>query len=217
MSNEAFVPASPGTNRQAKNMKSLNERIAGGVDRCCIPERLPRPGFNLWVAELSGSLIPFGRITVVATQNQVANTVGVVPTARQDVIEFKGRFSTATVDAPMPKLFQQIAPDLPAKQLPSLVLDAGEFGILDQGLVELDSFNLNPTERNPSTIPLRPGEDIANTRTQGRRQPPTRADPVGKARRAVPQVGTSASATIHCSLLHGMMYWLPAMGEVSKM
>ncbi|HKF37945.1 MAG TPA: hypothetical protein VKB35_13705 [Ktedonobacteraceae bacterium] len=59
----ARAPAAPGRERQAKRAQFVTERVARGVDRCRIPQRLLRPGGHLGMAELLqevGSHFPAG-------------------------------------------------------------------------------------------------------------------------------------------------------------
>ena len=118
--------------------------------------------FDLRVAELSGGLLAFGDITVVATEREVAYTIGAMPRAWHNMVQFKNSMCAPTVRAAILKLFQEICPDLPAKKLTTLVFDPCHLRVLHEGQVKLDPLHLDPADRRPVGIALCPGEHVSD-------------------------------------------------------
>jgi hypothetical protein len=116
----------------------------------------------MWVAEFRCGLVAFGCIAGMATKHEVAHPVGAATTPGHHMVDPKGGLATPTVHAAPPKFPEQVTPDFPATQRPSLIQDACDLRMLKEGRVEFDPLDLDPTEGYPSVIAICPGEHIAD-------------------------------------------------------
>ena len=116
----------------------------------------------IWISKFYSSPVSFGAIAVMTTEYQVADSVGAAAAAGQHVIDLECGLAAPTVDAAPPKFLQQVAADFPATQLPPLIEDPTDLRMLEQGRIELDPLDLDPTPGDPSTKATGPGEHIAN-------------------------------------------------------
>src|SRR2546426_12439111 len=90
-------PTCPGANGQLQAAQSLDHRKARRIDSGGILERKRGFRFYLWVAPLGGGLLPLGNVAGVAAQRQVRHPVRAAPTARPDVVEFKGGVGASAI------------------------------------------------------------------------------------------------------------------------
>src|SRR6266702_3901374 len=104
-------------------MQRLDQGISGGIDRGGISQWLLSLFFDLWMSEFSSCPIPFGEITVVATEHKVAYAVRATTTARDLVIKLEHRIFASTIGAPMTILLQDVRSDLPPKKFSALVMN----------------------------------------------------------------------------------------------
>src|SRR6266702_7399301 len=131
------------------------------------------------------------------------------------MLDLKGHLAPSTIDAPVPKLREQIRAKLPSQQLAALIGEPFYRRMLKELGVELHTFHLDATDWGPSVVALGPGEPIANSRAQGRWEPWLCSPAVAEPCWPVPQVGGSAPTPIACSLLQPLMHLLASMREAS--
>jgi len=143
-------------------MQRLDQGISGGIDRGGISQWLLSLFFDLWMSEFSSCPIPFGEITVVATEHKVADAVRAPTTTRYLVIKLEHRIFASAIDAPMMILLQDIGSDLPPKKFSALVVNACYLWILHQSKIELDPFHFNAADGHPTSIAPSPREHVAN-------------------------------------------------------
>ena len=146
-------------------------------------------------------LVPFGLVTRVAREHQIAGSVGAAPAAWHLVVEFKGHSLLPTIRTPVAIFDQQIGAQFPARKPAVLILRPRDLRILDELHVETDPLDLETADRCEASIPSRPGHDVVHAGADRRRQPASWTSSIEKARGAVSQVGRSpapAAAACFC-------------------
>src|SRR6266566_1677121 len=125
-----------------------------------------------------GALLAIARL---AGKRQVGHSVRAAPLAAEDMLYFQRHIRCIAVGTLVSPLFQQVFAGFVAGQLPLLVLDALNFGVLHELRVELDKFLAHGGDRTISQQTTRPGEDVGDTAQSRRRKPPLRPGSVGEA------------------------------------
>ncbi len=187
-------PARPGPNRQITTAQGLNQLEPGRVDRCRVLEGAFSLHLHLWMAELKGRLVPFGRVAAVTGQRQIRDALRASSTAWKDVVKLERAASLPAVGTAILVLDEDVRPGLPSSTRALLILGAADLRVLQELGVESDALHLDAVRRRPASEPVRPGDGIANPGEQGRWQPATRNPPVVEAGRSVPQVNASAAS-----------------------
>jgi hypothetical protein len=158
----ACAPATPRSEGKTFFAQRLNQSKPGHIDRCGITQRLLRLCRHVWIAKFGCSPVPFGDVAVMATEYQIGYAIRSSTASWHLMIEFKCRVTLATIYAFTVVLLQQIRSHFPAREFPSLVLDANYLWVLHQLHIKLDLLHLDPADGNPSTVATDPDESVAN-------------------------------------------------------
>jgi hypothetical protein len=187
-------PARPGTDWQPKDTQGLDQLEPCRVDRHRVLEWALGLRLHLRVAELNGSLVPFGRVTVVTAERQIRDAVGAAATAWQDVVKLKRAVGFPALGTPVRVLDEHICPGLPSGTRALLIFGAADLRVLQELGVESDALHLDAARGRPASEPVRPADGIADPGEQGGGQPAHSQPPMVEAGCPVPQVCASAAS-----------------------
>ena len=212
----ARPPARPGADGKPEDPQDLDQLEARRIDRRCILERVFRLDLDLRVAPFGSRLVPFGLITCMAGQTEIADPARPAPAPGPNVVQFERTVRFAAVGAPIRILAEQISARLPSRQGALLVVRALNFWMLEQVRVEADALHFDALHRCEASTPLRPGEDIADAGKQRWRQPALWDAAVGETGSAISEMGASAAATGVPLGLFGHLNLVPAVSDLRE-
>jgi hypothetical protein len=181
----------PRLQRQPRGLQALKETPPGGIDRRRVCERRLGLGEHasqhIWSAgeEVPDVLRPFGEVAWLASQTQVAEPVGAPSGTGLDVLHLQGNVCGSAIRTRSLPFFEQIFPDLVARQCSLLVLASADLRLLHQLGVEADQFLTDGSYWRESPHSGNPGEDRADAAFQRRGQHSLTFAPIPESRLSI--------------------------------
>jgi hypothetical protein len=211
----------PRLQRHPRGFEALKETPPGGIDRRRVCKR--RLGLDehtsqhIWPVgeEVPDVLRPFGEVAWLASKTQVADPVGTASGTRMDVLHLQGNVSGSTIRTRSLPFFEQIFPELVARERSLLISSSADLRLLHQLGVEADQFLADGSYWHESPQASNPGEDIADAAFQRRGQRALRGMPILESRLSIARFPLSPASSERPPPVQSLLDAPAPMGEFS--
>jgi hypothetical protein len=118
-------------------------------------------------------------------RGEVGDTIRASPATGDDVVDLERHTLCIAVDTATPPFLEQIPPNFVAEQRALLILDPRDLWMLKLLCIEAYQLELHAAKRNAAAEALAPSLDIADSASEGWRQPTQQSPPIVKPGSAV--------------------------------